>query len=150
MQLRYVSYEKQTNGGLARPAWWARGPSRCRFDPLPHRIFCLFLFCMCLHGTVRDVHAGAWARLFPFFCRWRASFFCVSLNARWTPSCALAGRFAAPSFHCFRWTLGCDDDWVPIRIYTPGLLQINKHKQNTRTNGQLTCYLRSKRACTGS
>jgi hypothetical protein len=76
--------------------------------------------------------------------------FFVSLNARWTPSCALAGHFAAPSFPCFRWTLGCDDDWVPVCIYTLGQLQINKHKQNTRTNSQLTCYLRSKRAYTGS
>jgi hypothetical protein len=67
------------------------------------------------------VHAGAWARLFRF----------VSLMARWMPSCALAGCFAAPNFPCFRWSLGCDDDWVPVRIYTPGRLQINKHKQNT-------------------
>ena len=144
MQLRYVSYEKQTNGGLARPAWWARGPS-----PTASYFFACFCFacvCMALCGTCTLVPG----RVFSRFSRWHASFFCVSLNARWTPSCALAGRFAAPSFPCFRWTLGCDDDWVPVRIYTPGRLQINKHKQNTRRNGQLTCYLRSKRACTGS
>jgi hypothetical protein len=76
--------------------------------------------------VVRDVHTG---RVFFRFSVDGALRFFVSLNARWMPSCALAGRFAAPSFPCFRWSLGCDDDWVPVRIYTPGRLQINKHKQ---------------------
>jgi hypothetical protein len=94
MQLWYASYKKQTNGGLARPACWALGPSRCRFDhPLPHNFL--------LVSAVLVLHEFAWhsagralalpgAIQFRFF-RWFARVGCVCLPSALTfSSLALA------------------------------------------------------------